>query len=101
MTHFVISFRIHSDTTYQDRYNSFVDQVRAIGGGIGGVWEETSSFFAIEATGSAASICDNLYFASAFDSSKDVMLVIDLDSKNKATKGPIKYPNILSSTLGF
>lgn len=101
MTHFVISFRIHNDSSYQERYESFVGHAREIGGGIGEVWEETSSFFALEATGTASTVCDSLYFGSKFDGTKDVMLVISLDDQQKATKGPLKYPNTLSSALGF
>lgn len=101
MANFIISFRIHSDSTYQERYASFVQRVHEIGGGVGAVWEETSSFFALRAEGSADDLCDNLYFSTLFDASKDAMLVIDLGARRKAMKGKLSYPNTLTTCLGF
>jgi hypothetical protein len=101
MAHFIISFRIKSDATYQDRYASFTSRVYEIGGGSPSVWEETSSFFAIRADGTAASVCSDLYLKTDFDSTKDLMVVIDLDKREKATKGEIKYLSTLAACLGF
>lgn len=101
MTHFVISFRIKSDASYQERYDSFIKRVYEIGGEAPAVWEETSSFFAIRASGNAASVCSDLYFKTEFDSAKDLMVVIDLDKGEKATKGEIKYLATLTACLGF
>jgi hypothetical protein len=98
MGHFVITFRFESDSGYQKRYDSFVKRVDAIATK---TWSETSSFYAIEATGTAESICEDLYLHTGFSVSGDQMLVIDLDKKQKATKGEIKYPHSLTACLGF
>ncbi|MDO8065572.1 hypothetical protein [Janthinobacterium sp. SUN206] len=101
MAHFIISFRIKSDSDYQSRYDSFRKRVEAISNGIGGVWEETSSFYAIEAKNTAQGLCYDLYLNTEFDPSKDIMLVVDVKNQEQATKGEIKYPNSLASALGF
>lgn len=98
MGHFVITFRIKSDETYQDRYESFTKKVREISEKF---WEETSSFYAIKSTGTAQSVCDQLYFETDFTESKDQMLVIDLVKNEKALRGPDMYPNTLGACLGF
>jgi hypothetical protein len=98
MGHFVITFRIKSDDTYQDRYDSFTKKVNEIADKF---WEETSSFYAISASGTAQSICDKLYFETDFIESWDQVLVIDLDRKEKALRGPDMYPNTLAACLGF
>ena len=98
MGHFVITFRIKSDDDYQERYESFTGKVSEIATK---KWEETSSFYAIEAIGTAESICSDLYIYSEFNSTKDLMVVIDLDRKEKAVKGDAEYPYTLSSCLGF
>lgn len=102
MAHFIVTFRIASDSGYQERYDSFVEQVYKLAvGGIGSTWEETTSFFSFVAAGTVASVCSALYLKSSFDSSKDIMVVIELDSRTKATKGPVKYANTLDGALGF
>lgn len=99
MAHFIVTFRLKNDSTYQDRYESFIERARAIA--TLSAWEETSSFFAFHAEGSAVSICTDLYLHSQFDSTKDLMVVIDLDSKQKATQGNVEYPALLELGLGF
>lgn len=101
MAHFIVSFRIKSDSDYQSRYDSFKKRVEDLGGGVGKVWEETSSFYAFETKNTAQGLCNDLYLNTEFDPSKDVMLVVDVINQQKATKGEIKYPNILGSALGF
>lgn len=101
MAHFIVTFRIGSDGNYQERYDSFVKKIHELGGGLGFVWEETTSFASLEATHTAESLCSNLYLGSAFDSTKDIMVVIDLDARKKSTKGKVNYTTTLTSTLGF
>lgn len=98
MGHFVITFRIKSDDDYNKRYASFTERVSKIASR---KWEETSSFYAIETTGTAASICTDLYVSSDFNANKDLMVVIDLDRKEKAVKGTPEYPHTLEACLGF
>ncbi|ASN67506.1 hypothetical protein 9F7_35 [uncultured Caudovirales phage] len=98
MGHFVITFRFEYDGSYQERYDSFTKKVREIASA---QWEETSSFYAIEASGTAESIRDTLYFQTGFMESKDQMVVIDLDNRVKAIKGNVKYTSTLARCLGF
>jgi hypothetical protein len=101
MTHFILTFRIASDSTYNDRYKSFTETVTTLAGGSGKVWDETTAFYAFKADGTAASVTNHLYLQSQFDATKDTMVVVDLDSRAKATKGPLKWESLLTAYLGF
>lgn len=103
MARIIVTFRIKNDSGYQTRYESFTKKAAELADS-SGVWEETTSFVAFKPRSSSAtaeSVCSDLYLHSDFDSSKDVMVVIDLDKKQKATRGEIKYPNTLAAVLGF
>lgn len=101
MAHFIVTFRIGSNSTYQDRYDSFMGKIYELGGGAGPTWDETTSFASFKAVGTAETICNELYYGSKFNAAWDIMVVIDLDAREKATKGEIKYLSILTSSLGF
>lgn len=101
MTHFIVTFRFKTDDTYTDRYNSFVNRVHVLGGGAPYVWEETSSFIAFRAEGTASSVATDLYLTTKFNHLLDHMVVIDLDNRKKATHGTIKYEPMLVACLGF
>jgi hypothetical protein len=100
MSTFIITFRIAADNRYQSRYNSFVAAVADISAG-GSIWQETSSFYALVADGTARSVCDQIYFGSEFDASQDQMVVISLSDQEWASRGEVKYPYSLSASLGF
>lgn len=102
MAHFIVTFRIKNDSTYQDRYDSFVKKAKEFAKY--SPWDQTTSFLTFEAndkTLSASSLCSRLYTESEFNSTKDVMVVIDLDNRKKATKGDIEYEALLSGGLGY
>ncbi|WP_426391950.1 hypothetical protein [Variovorax sp. R-27] len=101
MAHFILTFRIAADASYQARYESFVQAVVTFAGGPGRVWDETTSFYAFEANSTADSVVRHLWVASDFDSSKDMMVVLDLDAREKATKGPVPYVPLLTAYVGF
>lgn len=102
MTHFIVTFRIASDTTYQERYDSFVDQViKVAGGNAGKVWDETTSFYAFTAASTAETVAASLNSNSKFDTTKDLLVVIDLDNRVKATRGKVPYESLLTSYIGF
>jgi hypothetical protein len=101
MANFIVTFRIKADDDYQSRYDSFVAKAHELAGSPGSTWEETSSFLAFDAPGTAEEVCQKLYFGSDFNASKDVMLVIDLTRRQKASQGNIRYPNMLEACLGF
>lgn len=102
MPHFIVTFRIKNDDTYQKRYDSLVDKAKELAES--SPWQETTSFIAFKSKSpfeTAASICSSLYTGSDFSEAKDIMVVIDLDAKKKATKGKIEYPYTLTGALGF
>ena len=99
MAHFIVTFRFKNDSTYQDRYDSFVDKVKEIAEL--SPWDETSSFFAFQADDNAVGLCTTLYVETKFDSTKDRMVVIDIDRREKATKGNFDYLPLLNYGLGF
>lgn len=99
MANFILTFRFKSDSTYQDRYDSFVKKVVEIAATH--PWAETSSFYALEANESADSLCSRLYLETEFDATKDLMLIVDIKNQTKATKGEIAYPSLLKAGLGF
>ncbi|ULR87388.1 hypothetical protein [Comamonas sp. B21-038] len=101
MAHFIVTFRIESNSSYQSRYESFMKKAYELAGGSPKTWEETTSFLSFQATGSADSIRDSLYLGSEFNAIWDMMVVIDLDARKKATKGDVKYLSTLTSNLGF
>lgn len=49
----------------------------------------------------AQRLCSELYTGSEFNATKDIMVVIDVSNREKATKGPIQYPALLDAYLGF
>lgn len=102
MPHFIVTFRIKSDSSYQERYDSFIEQVREDADLL--PWDQTTSFLAFRSKDKALSaqgLCNRLYVYSKFDSSKDIMVVVNLDDKTKATQGDIEYLQLLSAGLGF
>jgi len=78
-----------------------MEKIFELAGGVGSTWDETTSFASFKAAGTADSVCSALYLGSKFNSISDIMVVIDLDAREKATKGEVKYLSILTSSLGF
>jgi len=99
MANFILTFRLKADSTYASRYESFVERIHQIAPEW--VWEETSSFYAFEAEGTAESICDDLYFNSNFNESLDTMVVVDLGARKSFARGVIESPARLRFCLGF
>lgn len=100
MGHFVITFRFKYDSTYDDRYDSFKKRMEEISQSF---WKQTSSFYAIQAEGTAESICYDLYLHTNFMDAKDMMVVVDLDRKKKAYRGDDLKDELakLEKCLGF
>jgi hypothetical protein len=97
MTIFAISFRIHEDSTYEDRYESLVKEIEKEA--TGSTWGETTSFYIIEsAQTTSKSLCDDLYNHSQILESKDILLVVNLSAKGYTQRGA-KYPNTLKSLM--
>lgn len=100
MENFILTFRIKADETYQDRYDSLLEQLYAIAPSPK-VWEETSSFVAFEYSGSLDDVHTRLYLYSKFSSTKDTMVIIDLTNRRKIAAGVVKYEATLDRCLGF
>ena len=96
MSILAITFRIHEDSTYQERYDSLIEQIKAEASD--STWEETTSFFIIESNKSSKALCDDLYMHSSILESKDVLLVINLSQKGYSQRGA-QYPNTLRSLM--
>lgn len=99
MGHFVVSFRVERDSSYQERYDSLCDKVKQIAANY--AWDETTSFFAFAASGDVESVAYALYYGSKLNvASGDVLLVVD-PIRSKYMGYGIKYPALLSSGLGM
>jgi len=96
MAIFLISFRIQEDSTYEERYESLVDEIKNEASG--SIWDETTSFFIIESNKASQLLCDDLYDHSQIVDSKDVLLVINLSARGYAQRGA-QYPNRLSNLM--
>lgn len=99
MANFIVTFQIKSDESYQRRYSSFVRRMNEVSNG--DRWDETTSFNAFESDMTAEELCLALDAGSEFDSTKDIMVVIDLSTKRRVTAGPIKRPDDLEELVGF
>ncbi|MNJ53289.1 hypothetical protein D3C77_486730 [compost metagenome] len=99
MANFIVTFEFKSDDTRKARYDSFVKKINALTEYKH--WDETTSFYCFELNMTAEELCSSLYVGSDFNATKDIMVVIDVTNKQKASKGPLKYPSLLESYLGF
>ena len=99
MASFIVTFQFKSDDTRSARYDSFVKKINELTGH--SHWDETTSFYCFELDMNAEALCSDLYVGSDFNATKDIMVVIDVTNKQKATKGALKWPSVLDSYLGF
>lgn len=97
MPHFLLSFRIESDSTYQERYDSLQETLDGIA--IGTPWKETSSVCIFSAAGTVEVVADHLYLKSKV-ATRDQLVVIDLDNRTHRQYG-CKNPALLKANLGF
>lgn len=98
MNHFIITYRIKSDDSYQARYDSFIRRLKEASGRI--FWNETSSFYAMRAAITAEALCDDLCRGSGFDCAKDAVVVIDTTNRVLATSGAVQNQELLTECLG-
>lgn len=99
MANFIVTFEFKSDDTRKARYDSFVKKVNELTAYKH--WDETTSFYCFELDMTAENLCSSLFVGSDFNSTRDIMVVIDVTNKQKATKGPLQWPSVLDSYLGF
>jgi hypothetical protein len=99
MASFIVTFKFKTDDTRSERYDSFVKKINELTGY--SHWDETTSFYCFELEMTADALCSALYVDSDFNATKDIMVVIDVTNRQKATKGSLQWPTLLDSYLGF
>ncbi|WP_293700971.1 MULTISPECIES: hypothetical protein [unclassified Sphingopyxis] len=93
---YAVSFEIKSDTTYSERYQSFMDEIRNTPGEPY-LWSETTSFVLLTSNEKIDDLEHRLYYNSKLNSAKDKLLVIDHHSGVAVARGPFEYPATLKS----
>jgi hypothetical protein len=88
-----ISFELKKDSTYQDRYQSLVDQFYDTESEV--PWDETTSFVLLRSKENIDELADRLYFSTELDASKDILLVFDHRASVAIARGPIKWKALL------
>lgn len=91
---FAITFSFHYDSTYNDRYSSFMAEVRKCST----VWDETTSFALVETTETLEALESRLYL-SQFSPSRDKMLVINVSYDAAIARGALSYKATLQTLL--
>jgi hypothetical protein len=99
MKHFIITYRIKHDDSYQGRYDAFIKRIKALSPDA--FWNETSSFYALRTEESAQEICRSLCHDTGFDCTKDSVVVLDTSNHEMATSGAIQDLARLKACVGF
>jgi hypothetical protein len=86
MPRYAVTFRIHQDSDYSERYESFTDQVKK---GATYWWAGTTSFYAIQSTESLTDFCSRIYVHSKFNAMKDIFVVVNIETGAGKSKGKI------------
>lgn len=97
MPRYAVTFRIHNDVGYDRRYDSFTEQVRK---GATYWWAGTTSFYAIQNSETLKAFSDRIYFDSSFDPSKDVFVVVDIETGKGRSRGTISDRDLFRAFPG-
>lgn len=97
MAVYSLTFRIHQDASAPQRYASTIEAIKNVCHGE--YWDEPTSFFLFENPSTAAAIANYINENSAFDPSKDILLVTNLSVKQYAPLGKIKDPQLLARLM--
>jgi hypothetical protein len=90
MAVYAVSFDLEYDSAYQERYVSFMEQVKK-----GGEWwADTTSFVVVRTSETIDSFCSRIYTQSSFNSTKDLYLVTDVEKLSARIRGKIKDKDI-------
>jgi len=81
MAIFAVTFRLHENPTYQERWESLVIAIRQETTST--YWDEPTSFFLIESNKSSADVADSIHANSKLDETVDLLVVINIST----TKG--------------
>jgi hypothetical protein len=98
MAVFALTFRIHRDAGYDDRYASTVEAIKSCCHG-DEYWDEPTSFFLFENPSTSAKIAEWIEANSDFAPSKDLLTVINLTQKACAPKGNVREPQTLKRLM--
>jgi hypothetical protein len=90
MSIFAITFRIHDDAGYQDRYQTVVDAIKTFAAQGKKYWDEPTSFFLIDSSKNSEGIAAEIDRNSDFASSKDLLLVTNLSQKGFKAIGNVR-----------
>lgn len=93
MAIFAVTFRIHEDSTYRERYNSVVAAIQGCALG-GRHWAEPTSFFLLESNLDATQLAAAIDKNSSFVSSKDLLAVFSQTHKAYKVIGHYTDPDI-------
>lgn len=85
MPTFAMTFRIDYDSSYDERYDSFVKEIRKRSPN----WEDTTSFFVLSTNESIDTFADAIYYGSKFNAAKDLYLIMDTDKKSAVIRGKV------------
>ena len=89
MAIFAITFRIHDDAGYSERYESVVYAIKGQAIGNGRYWDEPTSFFLLESSLTSDNLAAKIDQNSVFSPSKDLLLVINLSQKGYKAIGNV------------
>ncbi len=92
MSIFGISFRIHEDATYAERYESLVEAIKMHANGK--YWDETTSFVLIENLRTANELGAGIQRMSSISTDRDLVLVINLSRDEYYTIGKVSDRDI-------
>lgn len=95
MAAYILSFEIHSNSTYASRYQSLMKRVEEIAPNR--TWDETTSFVAFSSSMTLENIHHTLFFDTEL-TMQDKYLVINLTT-HKYLARHIDYPNTLADAL--
>lgn len=95
MSIYAISFKLASDSTYQPRYTSLMEQIEKCAR----VWKETTSFAIVSTNETLQQLEHRLYFESSLLSSKDILFVVEVSGADAVIRGDDAFPSILGSML--
>lgn len=89
MAIFAITFRIHEDADYSNRYESVVDAIKKVCHGEC-YWDEPTSFFLLENPHTSDAIAQWIDTNSRFADNKDLLLVTNLSQKGYKAIGNVR-----------
>lgn len=81
---FTITFRIADDASYDDRYDSLVEEIEKIGL----YWKRTTSFYAVRSAKTTKDIGSSLYLSSKISAATDDLLVVNSHNNEAYYIGP-------------